>query len=110
MKYRFTLPMRIVTGKPIPKPVYEWEARETWEERRLRGALTDDDLRRYREWRASEQKIVHRDVTFEAEVPGESDLGDGGEASRAFVDRAVACARYVVKALERKPVGPEADA
>lgn len=43
------------------------------------------------------------DVTFEAETPAEVDCGDGGEAAQGFVDRALAVARYVVKALEAKP-------
>lgn len=46
--------------------------------------------------------VVSRDVTFECETPGEQDLGDGGEAVRAFVDRAIETARYVVARLEKK--------
>lgn len=42
------------------------------------------------------------DVTFECETPAEIDCADDGEAARAFVDRALAVARYVVEALEMK--------
>lgn len=44
----------------------------------------------------------YRDVTFEAEVPGERDMGDGGETAQGFVDRALRTARYVIKKLEEK--------
>lgn len=49
-----------------------------------------------------------REAVFDCETPAESDLGDAGEAAQEFVDRAIRCARYIVRSLERGPVQPEA--
>lgn len=73
MKYRFTLPARVgVENESLPLALAHLRQQNVYE------------------------------VTFEAETPAEVDCGDDGQAARVFVDRALAVARYVVKALEAK--------